>query len=228
MSDYWSGIFLLVTIVLTIFLLIIVLFTILIGKKKRYLNITAFGIVVTMLLIWIGDRFIVGSFCFPWECTRREIRIESLLLDTADLPENWSIRDTYNYAYVPRASSAYIERIFLKDLKLLDGGFIQEIYQYRSVRGASFQYDALKDDLPNQYSRRSEPILPQVNLQGNHAAAYVVGYIHGSPSICYYIARYDEYIVVLKMRFSSEAVPLDDFIKIVQLADEKLSNTLRH
>ena len=228
MSDYWCGIFLLVTIVSMIFLLIIVLFTILLGKKNLYLNITAFVIVVIMLSIWIGDRFVVGSFCFPWECTRRELRIESLLLGSADLPENWSISNTFNHAYVPRASSAYVERLFDNDSKLLNDEFYQEIYQYRSVRGASFQYDPLKDALPRQYSRRGEPIAAGVTLQGNHAAEYVIGYVHDSPSICYYIARYDEYIMVLKMPFSNETLPLDDFIQIIQLADEKFSNALRH
>ena len=30
------------------------------------------------------------------------------------------------------------------------------------------------------------------------------------------------------MPFTTETVPLDDFIKIIQLADEKLSNSIRN
>jgi hypothetical protein len=112
MSDFWSGIFLVGIIVLAISFLLIASLAILFRKKDQRLNASMFGIIVTLLLLWIGDRFIVGSFCLPWECTRREIRIESILLDKADLPENWRIRHTFNYAYVPRASSAYVERIF--------------------------------------------------------------------------------------------------------------------
>ena len=49
-----------------------------------------------------------------------------------------------------------------------------------------------------------------------------------SRSACYHIAQYNEYVVVLRMPFTTETVPLDDFIKIIQLADEKLSNSIRN
>lgn len=189
MSDYWSGIFLVGIIVLAIPFLLIALLAILFRKNNRRLNTSMFAIIVTLILIWVGDRFIVGYFCFPWECTRREIGIETLLLDTADMPENWSVSKTFNYAYVPRASSAYVERIFHNDSKLLNDEFYQEIYQYRSVRGASFQYDALKDDLPEYYSGRGEPVISQVKLPVSHAASYVAGCIYAAPSICYYVAH---------------------------------------
>jgi len=47
MSDYWSGLFLLGTIVVGFFLGIIVLLVALITKKKTRLNTISFGIVFT-------------------------------------------------------------------------------------------------------------------------------------------------------------------------------------
>jgi hypothetical protein len=55
----------------------------------------------------------------------------------------------------------------------------------------------------------------------------IIGYLYGSPNVCYYIAQYDELIAVVKMLFSSESAPLDDFINIALLVDEKLSHSVR-
>ena len=227
MSDYWSGIFLFSVVVLAFFLFIIVLFTTMLRKKKRYLNVIVFGTVATLLFIWVADRFIVGSFCLPWECVKRGVDVEFLLLNRTDLPDDWSVRQTFNYAYVPRASSAYVERTFHSDSKFLNKDFFQEIYQYRSVRGASFQYNAIKHDLPRQYSYGNDPLSPQVNLQINHATAYIIECLYSSQNICYYIAQYEEFVIVLEMPFSNSSVPIDDFINIIRLADEKFFNAFR-
>lgn len=226
MSDYWSGIFLLIIVVAAIFLLLGVVTMVFVGRRKSRFNTIAFGIILFLATVWILDRFIVGYFCVPWECSERNIQIERLLLDDEDLPEDWIIGQTFPYAYVPRASIAYIERTFDKDSDPVNDDFYQEVYQYSSNRGASFQYNGLKSDLPRQYTDSNELVFSEVKLQHNHSKRYVAGYVVGSRSTCYYIAQYDEYVVVLRMPFITETPPLEDFIKLVELADKKFSISL--
>ncbi len=228
MSDYWSGIFLLATIIFTLFLFSIVLVMMLLRKKNRRLNIIAFAIVASMLSIWVVDRFVVGFFCLPWECVKRNINIDALLLEEADLIDDWVVRKMLNYAYVPRASSAYVERTFHSDTKFQNKDFFQEIYQYRSVRGASFQYNALRYDLARKYSPRHELVFPQISFRDNNAKAYIIECFYNSGNSCYYIAQYEEYVVVLEMPFLQKSTPLDDLIKIIHLVDEKFSKALRN
>lgn len=228
MSDYWSGIFLLSAVVVTIFLFLGMLIMVLVGRRKSRFNIIALGIILLLATVWIIDRIMVGYFCLPWECTERNIQIESLLLNNEDLPDDWIVGQTFPYAFVPRASIAYIERTFDKGSNLLNDDFYQEVYQYSSIRGASFQYEDLKSDLPRQYMGNSETVFPEVKFQDNHSKRYVASYVVGARRTCYYIAQYDEYVVVLRMPFATEAPPLEEFIKIVQLVDEKLSISLRN
>ncbi len=226
MSDYWSGIFLFTIMVLAFFLFSIALIMILIGKKQRRLNIAMVAIVITSISIWSADRFSVGVFCFPWECVKRDINIDTLLLEEADLIDDWMIRKTLSYAYVPRGSSAYVERTFHSNTKSENKDFFQEIYQYRSVRGASFQYNALKDDLARKYSPRHELVFPQVSLQENNAKTYNIQCFYGSGNSCYYIAQYEEYAVILEMPLQNRATSMDDFVEIIQLIDKKISKVL--
>lgn len=227
MSDYWSGIFLLAAVVVTIFLLLGMLIMVLVGRRKSRFNIIALGIILLLATVWIIDRILVGYFCLPWECAERNIQIESLLLDNEDLPDDWIVGQTFPYAYVPRSSIAYIERTFDKGSNPLNDDFYQEVYQYSSIRGASFQYEDLKSDLPRQDMDKSQLIFPEVKFRDNHSKKYVASYVVGARRTCYYIAQYDEYVVVLRMPFTTEAPPLEEFVKIVQLVDEKLSISLR-
>ncbi len=227
MSDYLSGIFLLITITIAFSFMVIILLMTLLRRINRHTVISMIWFVGAMLSIWVADRFIVGAFCLPWECVKREITPEALLLNEADLPDDWVITQNFDYAYAERASSAYRERTFYSDLKSLNKYFFQEIYQYRSVRGASFQYNALKFDLPKQHSYRGEAITRQVEFQDSHATKYIMECLYSSENDCFYIAQYEEYILVIEMPPANSSVPLDDFIEIAQLADEKFSKTLQ-
>ncbi|HET9588426.1 MAG TPA: hypothetical protein VFO91_06525, partial [Anaerolineales bacterium] len=60
MSDYWSGIFLVGIIILAIPFLLIAILAILFRRNNRRLNTSMFGIIVILLLVWVGDRIIVG------------------------------------------------------------------------------------------------------------------------------------------------------------------------
>ena len=168
--------------------------------------------------------------CVNWNMLlclrRREISLETLLLNEANLPDDWVITQTFNYAYVERASSAYMERTFYSNLKPVNKYFFQQIYQYPSIRGASFQYNALKFDLPRQHSYRVEPISRQVEYQGSHATEYIIECLYSSENVCLYVAQYEEYILIIEMPLADSSVPLDDFMEIVQLGDEKFYNTL--
>lgn len=227
MSDFVSGMFLLAIIVLAFFLIIIVLSITRLGKKWRHLNVIVFAIVYGLLSVWVVDRFVAGLYCLPWECVKRNINVETLLLDTTDLPEGWVIKFTFDNAYIPRASSNYVERTYHNSLKSLNNEFYQEIYQYRSVRGAFFQYTRLKDDFPRHYSYASEPISLLSDLQNNHANTYTLGYLSGSENLYYYIAQYKEFVLVVEMPFSESNAPIDDFIEIIQITDEKIFRMLR-
>jgi hypothetical protein len=227
MSDFLSSIFLLATLVLALFLIIIVLSITRLGKKRRYLNVVVFCIVYGLLSIWIVDRFVVGLFCMPWECVKTNITVENLLLDIADLPKGWVVKFTYDYAYVPRASSTHIVRSYHNELKSINNEFYQEIYQYRSVRGALIQYTNLKNDFPRHFSSDNKLIALRANLPNNHANAYVLGYLSGSRSRYYYIARYAEFVIVLEMPFSENPMQ-DEFIEIIQVTDEKIVKLLRN
>jgi hypothetical protein len=169
MSDFLSGMFLLGTLALAFFLIIIVLTITRLGKKRRYLNFIVFGIVYGLLSIWTVDRFVAGLYCLPWECVNRNIAIETLLLDSSDLAEGWDVKFTFDYAYIPRASSNYVERTYHNYLESLNNEFYQEIYQYRSVRGAFFQYTRLEEDFPKYYLLDNKSKSLPKNLQNNNA-----------------------------------------------------------
>lgn len=227
MSDFLSGIFLVFTITISFSFMIIILLMILLKRKNRHTIITMIAVVSILLSIWVADRFIVGAFCLPWECVGKEISLETLLLHEADLPDDWAITHTFNYAYVERGSSAYIERTFYSNLSPVNKYFFQQIYQYPSIRGASFQYNALKSDLPRQHLYRDEPISRQVEFPESHATEYNIECLYNSESVCFYIAQYEEYILVIERPLEDSSVALDDFIEIVRLADEKISKTLQ-
>ncbi|HXD12415.1 MAG TPA: hypothetical protein VN653_20260 [Anaerolineales bacterium] len=230
MSDFWSGMFLLGTIVVGFFLGIATLLVMLITKKKTRLNMISFGFVFTLVSIWITDRFIAGSFCFPWECIDREIDLDILLLNNGDLPDEWVVERTFDYAYIPRASFHYRERTFHYISATTNTGFYEEIYQYRSTRGASFQFNVLRRKLPTSYSIRTVTISPQFDLQVNYASEYDLGCVFYDlkNTVCYYLARYSEYVLLLEMPFSGNLIVEDDFVGIIKLADEKTSNVLRN
>ena len=225
MSDYWSGIFLLGTLVLGVFLGFVVLAVILIAKKKTRLISISIALVSALLSIWIVDRFVVGSFCIPWECIHRELDLDSLLLDNVDLPSGWAVERTYDYAYVARSSSSYRERIFRHNLSTTNNVFYEKIYQYRSVRGASFQYNVLKNELPASYAIQYSKISLQFDLQIRYSSEYDYGCIFYDMknTICYYLVRYDEYILLVEMPFHRDEISEENFYEIVDLADKKLS-----
>jgi hypothetical protein len=177
------------------------------------------------LLIWASDRFIVGTFCFPWECVHRNADLEALLLNNNDLPTGWTSEHTYDYAYVPRASSSYIERTFLDMSDLGYQSLYETIYQYRSVRGASFQFNKLIKELPTSYSIHSTLISPQLNLQVGYASAHVYNCVYDNKraTMCYYLARYEEYVLLIEMPFSGNQIADDIFSEMVRLADGKFS-----
>jgi hypothetical protein len=44
--------------------------------------------------------------------------------------------------------------------------------------------------------------------------------------MCYYIAQYEEFVLVLEMPYSENSVPVNDFIEIIQMVDKKISKAI--
>jgi hypothetical protein len=227
MSDYLSGLFLLGTIIASAILIPLALFAAIIRKKITHLSMVSLGIVFTLLFIWVADRVIAGMFCLPWECVNRDIPLETGLLNDADLPDLWNVKATSNYVYVPRGSINYRERTFEYTSPPKSMVFYEEIYQYRSIRGASFQYQKLKKELPTSYSIESTPISPLFELQVKYASEYDFGCVfHKKNTTCYYLARYNEYVLLLEMPFQGDSISGVTFTEIVGLADKKFSSVV--
>lgn len=224
MSDYLSSIFLSSIVIVGILLLSIVLIAKMLRKSYKTFNIVVFFIVFLLLALWAGDRFSVGAFCFPWECLEQNVNIHDLLLGDADQIDDWVIQKTLNYTYDPRASVSYAERTFHSDSKVQTNAFYQEIYQYRSVRAASRQYSTLNDDITSKYSVGHELGFPSLNLSTNKSDQYVVECFYGSGNACFYVAQYEEFILVLEMPLKEKNAPMDEFIKLILLIDKKFSD----
>jgi len=45
-------------------------------------------------------------------------------------------------------------------------------------------------------------------------------------TVCYYLALYDEYVLLIEMPFAGDQISDEIFTEIVNLADEKFSNAL--
>jgi hypothetical protein len=71
-------------------------------------------------------------------------------------------------------------------------------------------------------------ISPQFKLQVNYATEYDFGcaFYDLKNNFCYYLARYDEYVILLEMPFVDDQISDEIFSEIVNLADEKISNVL--
>lgn len=217
--------FLLGTIIVSAAIALVLFVVIIAGKKSSRLVSISIGVVLTLFGIWVADRFIVGAFCLPWECVSRNIDLESLLLDNADLPDDWMVNQTFDYAYIPRASAHYRERTFYRESLSANSSFNVHLYEYRSVRGASFQYDILRYQIPTSYSAHSTPLIPEFDLQINNASKHDFGCVFYDMkfTVCFYLARYDEYLLVLEMRFKDNKIQGEFFAAIVKLADSKFS-----
>lgn len=227
MSDYWSGIFLLGTILVGLFLGVIAISLLLLGKKHPNFIKVSICIVVILMLAWVSDRFLVGTFCFPWECVDRGVDLETLLLNDDSFSGDWSVAWTIDYAYVPRSSFAYRERTFHRTSAYNNNAFYEEIYQYKSIRGAAFQFNLLRKDLPHYYSVHSIQLTPHFTIQVGHASEFDVGCVYDMKNtLCYYIGRYVEYILVLEMPFSGDQILEKNFTQVVDLANERFSNEL--
>jgi hypothetical protein len=225
MSDFWSGLFLVGILTLGLAFGIIALLEIIFVKKRPRLNGILFAIILSLVGIWTIDRLIAGLFCLPWECVVRNIELESLLLDNSDLSDEWKVGSTSNTVYVPRASTNYQERTFDYISPLRRMVFYEEIYQYRSIRGASFQYAKLKKELPMSYSPYSLSISPQFDVQVRYASDYDFGCVlyDAKVFVCYYLARYDENMLLLEMRASDNNISGEIFSEIIGLADNRFS-----
>jgi len=228
MSDFWSGLFLLGTIIAGAILIPVAIFVAFTGKKNTRISALCLGIFFALLFIWIADRIIAGMFCLPWECVNQDVPLETVLLTNADLPDGWETGATSNDTYVPRAATNYRERTFDYTSPLRRMVFYEEIYQYRSIRGASFQYAKLKKELPTSYSVHSMPVSPTFELRATYASEYDFGCVFYDMKVlvCYYLAHYDEYMLLLEMRSSDNDISDEIFSEIVSLVDKKLSNAI--
>jgi hypothetical protein len=191
MSDFWSGLFLLGTITVGAVLAVVVLVVLIVKRKYTRLITISIVIVFTLFSIWVADRFIAGALCLPWECISSSIQLEALLLNNTDLPDEWTVNHTFEYAYIPRASVEYRERTFSHNSASVNNNFYEHIYQYRSVRGAAFQYNKLKKELPTSYSYHSTLISPRFDIKASSASEYDFNCVFYDMEFttCYYLAR---------------------------------------
>ena len=226
MSEYWSGLFLVGTLALSLVLIGAILSMMLLKRQNRAVSLTFLSIVSLLLAVWVADRLIAGAFCYPWECISPQADTRDLLLKQADLPEGWMVGTTLDYTYDTRAAASYDERSFLSTRGTGPHKFYQEIYQYRSVRGASFQYEGLRNAVPGQYVHPAQPIPAQLSFPDSHAAKYFIGRLDDSGHVIYYVAEYQQYLVVLAIPFSQQGIPPNEFIALVRSVDKKFYKVL--
>ncbi len=221
MSQYWSGLFLVGTITLSLILIVVALLMRLLKTQNRVVNAIFLSIIVLLVAVWVSDRFIVGALCYPWECINPQVDTKGLLLEKGDLPEGWMVGPTLDYTYDTRAAASYEERSFQNTADTGPHQFFQEIYQYLSVRGASFQYEGLINAVPGQYVQPAQPIPAQLSFPDGHATQYFIGRLDDSAHLIYYVAQYRQYLVVLAMPYSQQGIPPNEFIALVRSMDKK-------